>query len=87
MAKHYDVKGREYTPARPGDSLCRTCNNKHKDCTWPSRSIVICMQYDKEDPGQSELIPPPRDPADLYREAECRRSEKEMDSILEDSIR
>jgi hypothetical protein len=55
MVTHKDVKGRSYTPAPPGDTLCRTCMNKEKDCTWPGRSIVICMNYDKEDPGQTIL--------------------------------
>jgi len=83
MVKHVDVKGREYSPAPPGDTLCRTCVNKNKDCTWPGRRIVLCMEYDKEDPGQSE-IQGPRSPEELLRLSQER---KKRDSIMEDSIR
>jgi hypothetical protein len=83
MAKHYDVKGREYSPALPGDTLCRTCQNNGEECTWPGRSIVICMKYDKHDPGQSEIAGP-RAPEELLRLSQER---KKKDSILEDSIR
>jgi len=83
MVKHVDVKGREYTPARPGDSLCRTCMNKEKDCTWPNRSIVICMQYDKEGPGQQSIIPP-RTANEIYQEQQKRNT---GGSLLEDSFR
>lgn len=84
MVKHYDKKGREYTPAPPGDTLCRSCENNGNECTWPSRKIVICMEYIKVDPGQSEILPGPRSPEELLRLSQER---KKKDSILEDSVR
>lgn len=84
MGSHKDIKGRSYTPAPPGDTLCRTCMNKEKDCTWPGRSVVICMNYDKEDPDQLTIIDGPRGPEELFLLAQ---EQKERDSIMQDSIR
>lgn len=83
MVKHVDIKGREYLPAPPGDTLCRTCMNKKNDCTWPGRKIAVCMQYDKEDPGQQSIIPP-RSANEIYQEQQKRNT---RGSLLEDSFR
>lgn len=83
MVKHLDVKGREYTPASPGDTLCRTCLNKKNDCTWPGRKIIVCMLYNKDDPGQAETQGP-KTPEELLRLSWER---KNRPNVLEDSFR
>lgn len=83
MVKHFDVNGKQYSPAPPGDSLCRTCKKNKEDCTWPGRMVVLCMGYEKYDPGQAE-IQGPRSAEEIYKEAQNRRN---GDSILKDSVR